>query len=70
MEKMPTRPSQESNLGLQQTQLVLYRPSYRDQAETQPEQATYQPSCFYTPASSDNHKLVHGFGLFHFLSGP
>ena len=37
---MPTRPSQESNLGLHQTRLVLYQLSYRDQAETQPEQAT------------------------------
>ena len=36
-EKMPTRPSQESNLGLQQTRLVLYQLSHRYQAETQPE---------------------------------
>ena len=34
MEKMPTRPSQESNLGLQQTRLVLYKLSYRDQAQS------------------------------------
>ena len=39
MEKMPTRRSQESNLGLQQTRLMLYRLSY--QAETQPERATW-----------------------------
>ena len=32
---MPTRPSQESNLGLQQTRLVLYQLSYRDQARSQ-----------------------------------
>ena len=34
MEKMPTRPSQESNLGLQQTRLVLYQLSYQDQARS------------------------------------
>ena len=34
MAKMPTRLSQELNLGLQQTQLVLYRLSYRDQARS------------------------------------
>ena len=34
MEKIPTRPSQESNLGLQQTRLVLYQLSYRDQARS------------------------------------
>ena len=67
---MPTRPSQESNLGLQLTQLVLYHLSYQDQAETQPEQAKSQPSCFYPPTPSDRHKLVRGFGLFRFLSGP
>ena len=66
MEKMPTRPSQESNLGLQQTRLVLYQLSYQDQAETQPERVTSQPY----PASTDRHKLVRGFGLFRFLSGP
>ena len=31
---MPTRLSQESNVGLQQMQLVLYQLSYQDQAET------------------------------------
>ena len=31
---MPTRPSQESNLGLQQTRLVLYQLSYQDQARS------------------------------------
>ena len=31
---MQTRPSQESNLGLQQTRLVLYQLSYRDQARS------------------------------------
>ena len=34
MEKMQTPPSQESNLGLQQTPLVLYQLSYRDQARS------------------------------------
>ena len=34
MEKIPTRPSQESNLGLQQTRLVLYQLSYLDQARS------------------------------------
>ena len=29
---MPTRPSQQWNLGLQQTRLVLYQLSYQDQA--------------------------------------
>ena len=60
---MPTRPSKESNLGLQQTRLVLYRLSYWDQAETQPERVTSEPFCFYPPARSDRHKLVRGFGL-------
>ena len=32
MEKITACPSQESSLGLQQTWLVLYRLSYRDQA--------------------------------------
>ena len=40
MEKMQTRPSQKSNLGLQQTQLVFYQLSYWDLAETQPERAS------------------------------
>ena len=39
-EKIPSRPSQESNLGLQQMRLVLYQLSYRDQAETQLERFT------------------------------
>ena len=34
MEKKSTRPSQESNLGLQQTRLVLYQLSYWDQARS------------------------------------
>ena len=60
---MPTRTSQESNLGLQQMRMVFSQ-LYWDQAETQPERATFQPSCFYPPVPSDRHKLVHGFGLF------
>ena len=63
MEKMPTRPSQELNLGLQQTRLVLYQLSYRDQAETQPERATSQPSCYYPPAPCDRHELVRGLAF-------
>ena len=39
--EMPMHPSQESNLGLQQTQLMLYRLSYRDQVETQPERLVF-----------------------------
>ena len=66
--KMPTCPSQELNLGLQQIRLVLCRLSYWDRAEMQPEHVTSQPSCFYPPAPSDPHKVVHGFGLSHFLS--
>ena len=44
---MPTRPSQESNLGLQQTRLVLYQLIYQDQAETQPERVTSHSSYIY-----------------------
>ena len=63
MEKMPTRSSQESNLGLQQTRLVLYQLSYQDQAKTQPERVTSQLSFFYSPALLDCHKLVHGLAF-------
>ena len=60
---MPTPPSQEPNPGLQQMRLVLYQLSYWNQAETQPERATSQPSCFYPPAPSDRHKLVGGLAF-------